>query len=372
MTIPNLVQAPMAAVSAIGQQLSVPTNASAGTAPRYGMTMWFKVIVTDPAGGTKDLGQWSSCQGLGVSLETEAVWAGGDHQAPYFRPKQISYPNITLERAMRKEHCDQVTAWLTLVAGKWIGGDEGGSAMVDGKSGGKASERPFRGTAVRVMLFSSLTGSATKRLVGQWKLRDAIPISWSAPTLNGSGGGVAIEKLVLMHRGFLDDAEQSSGGATGLNSQLQGKLTLSHGGQSLEFQYNPKEVGEERTTRFPEDKDSQSLKVNSDDVIYDRKKLTLSELDIEGMTAVKATCTMLWLWTELTPDGAPKYVQLRLGSNSKGLVFNEQVVIRTVKVSYKRFTSAGVPSRATVTLTLIVAEKKKPAKPLPPTPAGTR
>lgn len=370
MTIPNVLQAPMGALGAVGMRKSVPGNAAARKPPRYGMTMWFKVVVTDPAGGTSHLGLWSGCSGLAVNLETEPVWAGGQYLAPYLTPRQITYPNVTLERAMEARSAAQVRSWLELVAGKWISGDEGGAGMVHEKAGGSTpGTAQFRGTTVTVSLFSALVpgdgkaapAGGTEREVAKWELRDAIPVSWSAPALSAGGGGVATEKLVLTHRGFLDAAPAGSAPG-GLNTQHQGQLTLSCQGKSLELQYNPREVTEERTTRVGNENEGQTLTINGEELIYDRKKLTLSALQIEGVTAVADGCRKLWEWTDLDyskeKKGAPKQVQLRMGSGT-GLVFDEQVLIKTAKVSYCRFTTSGVPSRALVTLTLIVVEQKQ-------------
>lgn len=260
MTIPNVLQAPMGALGAAGMRKSVPGNASASGAPRYGMTMWFKVVVTDPEGGTSHLGLWSGCTGLAVNLETEQVWAGGQNLSPYLTPKQISYPNVTLERAMDDKSAAQVRKWLNYVASRWISGDEGGAGMIRSRPGGSPGGRSFQGTTVTIFLFSALVpggkagpAGGTEREVAKWELREAIPVSWAGPALSAGGGGVATEKLVLMHRGFLGTAAAGAK-LRGLNGQHQGQLTLGYEGEELKFQYNPKEVGEERTTRIGNEK----------------------------------------------------------------------------------------------------------------------
>ncbi|WP_410586168.1 phage tail protein [Amycolatopsis sp. lyj-23] len=362
MTIPNLLQAPMGALSAAGVRTSLPARDPVTAPPRYGMTMWFGVKVTDPGGDVKDLGHWSGCSGLAVNLETEPVWAGGQYLAPYLTPKQLTYPNVTLERAMDERSAAQVRKWLERVARQWISGAEGGAGQVQRESGGTSPGPSFKGTTVDVTLFSALSGDGTApagssgRVVAEWHLTDAIPVSWSGPALSASGGGVATEKLVLVHRGFLATAAAGTGSAP-LPSEGQGQLKLSYGQKDLVFQFNPKEVGEERTTRVGTEKDGQTLTINGEELIYDRRKLTLSALQIEGVTEVADSCGKLWDWTELE-NGAPKRVALKMGAGV-GRGFDEQVVIKTAKVSYSRFTASGVPCRAVVTLTLLVVERKE-------------
>jgi phage tail-like protein len=399
MTLPR-VQTPLSGPGAVGTAMSTrrpppstsTTKPGAGrnVVPRYGMTMWFQVIVTDPGGTNQDLGRWSGCSGLSVNLDSEEVWSGGDYHAPFLVPKAISYGKVTLERAMDHESAAELRRWLQRVADEWIASDEGGAAMVANPSGGTTAEKKgFHGTTVTIRLFCSLLdpagpgaagrraastaatadGGEPAREVTSWVLRNAIPQSWQGPALTAKSGDVAIEKLVLNHRGFL---APSHGGGTGGTqvSQGQGRLTLStaDGAQTVDFQYNPVSVGLERTNDL--DPGKPVTRVESDNQVkeYGKLNITLSELHIEGVQAIKEKWQTLLGWTEPVPGASKtaaggdkptetaRELHIRMGAGD-GATLDEKVWIKQVKISYKRFTPTGVPSRASVTLTVVVLAK---------------
>ncbi|MFG1648161.1 phage tail protein [Amycolatopsis sp. NPDC049252] len=381
MTIPHLVQAPLGVASALGSRASVPKPPGPSATPRYGMTMWFQVVVTSPT-GQRNLGLWSGCSGLAVALETRELRSGGEYQAPYLYPEQISYPNVRLERAMEQTSSGQVRDWLEKVARDWIGSAEGGAAMVTAKPGDKPASSGFHGTTVTITLLTALahdakgaTGSGApqqERRVATWELQDAIPVHWQGPALTAKNGDIAIEQLTLAHRGFLKAERPTSGGAAGLNNQEQGKLRLSIPDSTapddlLVFQYSPATLTEELTVRGAEENSTLVVGTAKEgELVYNRKNITLSDLHIEGVEAVKETYDKLWKWTE--PDigsnkANPKAhkdkrvvqtLRLRLGSGTAGVVIDEDVTIKRVSFHYLRFTSAGVPSRAKLTLAVTV------------------
>lgn len=375
MTIPNVLQAPLNAPAALGAMASVPKAAPPASTPRYGMTMWFQVVVTSPTGG-QDLGLWSGCAGLAVSLSTRELRSGGEYQAPYLYPEEISYPEVRLERAMDQASSAQVRAWLEQVAGDWIGSAEGGASMVPAKPGDTSAPKGFHGTTVTITLLTALAppDSRSSREVATWELQDAIPVHWQGPTLTARNGDIAIEQLTLAHRGFLkpgQSGQSGSAGSTGLNSQDQGRLRLSIPDSQapedmLVFQYNPATLTEELTVRGAEE--NSTLVVGSakeGEVVYNRKNITLSDLHLEGVTAVKESYDKLWQWTESeigsnktsgAGNGKPavQTLRLQLGSGTSGVVVDEMVTIKRVSFQYQRFTSSGVPSRAKLTLAVTV------------------
>jgi phage tail-like protein len=392
MTIPRVLQTPVAAPAAAGTTLSTtrsPSTAKPGAKtimPRYGMTMWFQVVVKDPNGTNKDLGKWSGCSGLSVSLDSEEVWSGGDYHAPYLVPKAISYGKVTLERAMDHESAAQLRQWLQKVADEWISSDEGGAAMVANPPGGSSPQKPgFQGTVVTISLWCSLieppgAGAAGKALpkavtagpgkeppreVARWELRNVIPQSWQGPTMSAKSGDVAIEKLVLNHRGFLDP---SPGHAT----PGQGRLRLSAAGNdadAVDFQYNPAGVTLERTNDLDPSKPAMRVETDNQVKEYGKLNISLGDLHIEGVQAIKEKWQKLLAWMEPVPGKpangasgadeptlAPQRLSLTMGAGD-GATLKETVWIKQLKIAYKRFTPTGVPNRASVNLTVIVMAK---------------
>jgi phage tail-like protein len=371
-TLAHGIQAPLGAISAAGARASVPKSTDPSASPRYGMSMWFQVVVKSPT-GAQDLGLWSGCSGLAVSLGTKELRSGGEYQAPYLYPDEISYPNVRLERAMDKASSGQVRDWLEKVASDWIGSAEGGASMVPAKPGNTSASPGFHGTIVTITLLTALVvdskgkpGGDEQRQVASWELQDAIPVHWQGPTLTAKNGDIAIEALTLAHRGFLAAKQSTSDDSAGLNNQDQGKLRLSVSGSStpddlLVFQYNPATLTEELTVRGTEDYRTLVVGTAQGGLVYNRKNIMLSDLHIEGVKAVKESYDKLWKWTEsdigsnkasATDDDTAigQILRLQLGSGSSGVVVDELVTITRVSFHYQRFTSAGVPSRAKLTL----------------------
>lgn len=378
MTLPHIIQAPLGAPSALGMRNSVPKSSGPAATPRYGMTMWFQVVVASPT-GAQDLGLWSGCTGLAVALETKELRSGGDYRAPYLYPEQISYPSVRLERAMDRASSGQVRDWLEKVASDWIGSAEGGASMVPAKPGDTSKPAGFHGTTVTITLLTALVdepggaqgGAPSQRQVASWELQDAIPVHWQGPALSARNGDVAIEYLTVAHRGFLKAGQSTSNSSGGLNNQDQGKLRLSvpnsrNPDDVLAFQYNPTSLTEELVVRgWEENKTLVVETAQRGELVYNRKNISLSDLHIEGVKAVKESYDKLWKWTEpdigsnkasggATDRPVAQTLRLQLGSGSVGVVVDVMVTIKRVSFHYQRFTSAGVPSRAKLTLAVTV------------------
>jgi phage tail-like protein len=134
-----------------------------------GLSMRFAVVVDGV-----DLGGWASCQGLAVNFNLEERKEGGVNDRSFWMPKCVTYPKITLTRAMTAADSPKVTKWL--------------SGMVDKDTGGTA----------KITLFD-----AHNKEVTSWSLQNVLPFSWKGPTLNATSKDVAIETLELVHEGFL-------------------------------------------------------------------------------------------------------------------------------------------------------------------------
>jgi phage tail-like protein len=128
-----------------------------------------------------NLGGWSKCSGLTVEFKSTPVKEGGNYDYQTILADCIEYKPITLERAMNAAESAKVQGWLRSKVSGWM------NAM---QSGGGA-------TAKITLLDSHLHD------VSSWSLRNVYPAKWDGPDLSTSTFGIAVEKLTLVHEGFL-------------------------------------------------------------------------------------------------------------------------------------------------------------------------
>jgi phage tail-like protein len=121
-----------------------------------------------------DLGGWSRCQGLAVDFAPEEVKEGGAHDHVHYLAGHVSYPAVTLTRAISAADFTKVQRWL--------------ASMVSDYTGGTAT----------IALLDSRAQE-----VARWSLRNVYPARWKGPDLNSTGHDVATETLELVHEGFL-------------------------------------------------------------------------------------------------------------------------------------------------------------------------
>ncbi|MFC4857269.1 phage tail protein [Actinophytocola glycyrrhizae] len=342
------VQTAFAAPVALGS--AIPKRSSGMFVPQYGMTMWFSVSVGIGAPG-ENLGLWSACNGLGVQFAAETLKVGGTYDRPTVLPGSVSYGNITLERAMTSVDSKKVQEWLRHVTEAWVNAPEGGAPK--GPTGG--GDRFHPGTAAKIELYHRLDEPA----VASWRLRDVVPVSWSAPPLTTSSGGVAIEKLVLAHGGFLDTDGGGSSTVAG-----RGKFVLSGPGGSIHFQYNPDSVTVSRGC-------SMNLlgQQSRDEYEYEMGMpgdwtIAYHGLVVEGAETVRTTTDLLRRW--IVPDPArataPTPLDVRLGDGSNTLL-SRHVALTNVGLTFTRFTRMGTPSRASVDLSFVALQPQRGAQP---------
>lgn len=324
---------------------------------QFGMTMWFTVTVPGLGDGTQlSLGAWSACSGLEVTLTPEGPFdEGGNYTTPRYLPGKVGYSKVTLERAMTQDGTAKVRQWLEQQSRDWVAG----------------TELKDPGPAV-VTLFSGL--GLNRVAVHSWTLQSAFPVSWTVPPFSSSGGGIAVEKLVLQHRGFLKPLERRSG------QEL--RLIEVGVGRDLSFLYNPSKVALKKSR---EAATGRKKLAHKDDVIDSNSlSVTLSDLRIEGREKLAEAIPLLRDWVALKEDpqpgtgvaptepaeplvcsvckktessdadaeasGQPRVLQVSWGRAGGGMP--EQVMLRSFDLTITRFTADGEPSRATVQLTL--------------------
>lgn len=134
-----------------------------------GLSARFEVLVDGI-----DLGAWESCAGLKVDFGLKKWEGGGNNDYSYWLPGQLSYEKITLARAMSASDSGRLMRWL--------------SSCVDKDSGGTA----------KITLRDAKHGE-----VCSWTLKNVLPSGWEGPSLDAKADKFAIEKLVLVHEGFL-------------------------------------------------------------------------------------------------------------------------------------------------------------------------
>ncbi|MGW6278565.1 phage tail protein [Kribbella sp. NPDC055071] len=355
MSIPGLSTAG-SAVRIGGSALA--KDAEVGVASPYGMTMWFDVTVSKLDGGTRSLGLWSGCAGLDVQLAPEGpLDEGGNYTRPRYLPGKLTYGKITLDRAMTKTGSTAVKNWLEEQSAAWVEGQDA------------QASQPWSTTVV-IRLHSGL--GYGDRVIQQWTLQDATAVGWTVPPFSTSGGGIAIEKLTLVHGGFLKPGK--------LVSQLQ---LVENDQFKLSFLCNPAKIALKKQRRV--DTGKATVDAGVEVVDPDAIGVTLGDLRLEGVQAVADALPILDRWLELekpaakpsavptpaegTPPktcslcdqvlpspadpnagGEPHVLRPVWGGGRGGLP--AELVLKSFDLTYTRFTPDGVPSRASVSLTL--------------------
>jgi phage tail-like protein len=129
----------------------------------------FRVVIDNK----DDLGGFSSCSGLGCSVETVKQFEGGNNDFAWQLPTSITYSNITLTRPVCRDSA-KLTAWIAR----------------------------FAATVARCTASIEALDTEGKPVV-TWQLQGVIPVKWTGPNLDQEGSKVATETIELAHHGFL-------------------------------------------------------------------------------------------------------------------------------------------------------------------------
>jgi phage tail-like protein len=142
------------------------------------VTVCFSVTI-DEQPSQLFLGNFTSCDGLGVEVVIEQREEGGNNAYVWQLPTRLKYSNVKLSRPI----CDDtgtVMAWL--------------ASMTTGFQ--------RRTAAITAM-------SAETKPVATWNLSGVIPVRWTGPSLNLDSPKVAVETLEIAHHGFLPPQKQN-------------------------------------------------------------------------------------------------------------------------------------------------------------------
>ncbi|WP_206505747.1 phage tail protein [Streptomyces chrestomyceticus] len=120
------------------------------------------------------LGSFTSCTGLGCTVEYEERREGGLNGHVWRLPTRVSYSNVVLTRPSTRE---------TAAVAQWV------SHQV---------ARPLRVTGEIVAL------RPDRRPLTRWVLDGVAPARWQGPSFSATDSAPAIETLELVHQGFLN------------------------------------------------------------------------------------------------------------------------------------------------------------------------
>ncbi|MFD9634239.1 phage tail protein [Streptomyces violascens] len=129
----------------------------------------FRLSLQGPDG---DIGWFTRCAGLAMSMEVDEVVEGGLNNSPTYLNTRIKYTPLTLSRPVSKD---------TLRMCKWV---QDNLARPDPKPG-----------------HISCLDSDDKE-VATWDLLDLRPVAWRGPTLDTSASDYAVEEIDFVHSGF--------------------------------------------------------------------------------------------------------------------------------------------------------------------------
>jgi phage tail-like protein len=143
-----------------------------------GLTHHFVVVIDNPV---YNLGTWSKVEGLSVKWDQCEYRVGDSGNQFWSLPGNTKYEKIKLSRAACAES-QIVQQWLAQTS---------------------LNPTPLSG----VIMLTNAMGIP----VVQWQLSQFFPVAWSIDDFDASQGKPAIEKLELVHTGFLADASSLPG-----------------------------------------------------------------------------------------------------------------------------------------------------------------
>ena len=313
------------------------SGGSATAYDSYGLAMRFHVTVP----GLTDLGNWSGCHGLSVSITPDQLREGGQYAHPWLLPGDVAYGQVTLERAMQKRSSDQVREWLDGVLARWVNSHGTGE--------------PYQGESITITLFDGRGAEP----VASWELRNAVPTAWLGPTLSGHSADVALERLQFAHLGFL--------GVGPSGPETQKATLMKSEGESVSFSYNPTSMNIVRGTTFRSEGTIPAY-LQQQVVDVETLSITVHDLRLEGAGQV-AQVPKLFSWLQPKQAGSPSGSAAKGSSNvaeaqrlefKMGVGIHYDVTLNRLDVKYTRFSPTGVPIRAEVNITLADAKQKTP------------
>lgn len=121
----------------------------------------------------QDLGEFSSCEGLGCEVVLETREEGGNNAYTWQLPTRLKYPNIKLTRPLGRD-TEKIVKWL--------------SSMQAGYTRRTGTIVAMRGDG---------------KIIATWGLLDVVPVRWTGPSLTPDSTRVVTETVEIAHHGFI-------------------------------------------------------------------------------------------------------------------------------------------------------------------------
>jgi phage tail-like protein len=272
-------------------------TAAAGGTTMLGLASRFEVTI-----GGLSIGLWRSCSGLGVDFQPGQQHVSGDPAGQYWLPGQLKYPSLVLERAVEPESSRTLQKWL-----------------VDMVRSGADGTGDAKRTTARIRLLDA-AGAET----ASWLFYGVRPSAWAGPDLNSGSTEVAVEKLTLVHEGFLDQLQTTAKVAN-----------LGLGTDKIQFSYNPASI--------------RVAQANGSALAEPGLRLTMDDVLLAGPGVAHDVQKMI-SWGRMQKKGK-NAAKLPVLNFSWGPT-SATVTLQHFSFSLTHFGTGGLPIRATATLTL--------------------
>ncbi|HEY2270614.1 MAG TPA: phage tail protein, partial [Streptosporangiaceae bacterium] len=134
-----------------------------------GSSLYFSLTIDG-----QDMGLFNGCEGLALEVEVEEYPEGGNNGYMTRLPGRIKHSTLRLTRPLTPDSA-KLTSWISSIT--------------------TGVQRP-------TVQIAALRADGSQ--VAQWGLLEALPSSWTGPTLDPSSNTVATETLEIVFHGFID------------------------------------------------------------------------------------------------------------------------------------------------------------------------
>jgi phage tail-like protein len=134
-----------------------------------GSSLYFRLMIDG-----QDMGLFNGCEGLAVEVEVEEYSEGGNNGYVTRLPSRLKHSTLKLTRPLTPDSV-KLTTWVSSIT---------------------------TGVVRPTVQIAALRADGSQ--VAQWGLLEALPSSWTGPTLDPSSETVATETVEIVFHGFID------------------------------------------------------------------------------------------------------------------------------------------------------------------------